>query len=61
MKNHYFDGCNGGICLNCDLCRDPSCCPQTEECHGHNWDFLNRTPEEWLEAYPWIKERQQDV
>lgn len=52
IKNHFYDRCDGGICLNCDKCTYPDCCSQTEECEGHNWDFLNRTPEEWAE---WFK------
>lgn len=40
IKNHHYDNCDGGICLNCDRCLRPDCCEQTEECLGHNWDFL---------------------
>lgn len=53
IKQHYYDNCDGGVCMNCDRCTYPHCCIQTEECDGHNWDFLNRTPQEWME---WIKE-----
>lgn len=44
MKKHFYDKCDGGICLKCDCCTHPSCCPQNEECNGHNWDFLSRLP-----------------
>lgn len=53
IKNHVYDKCDGGVCLNCDLCTYSHCCPQTTECYGHNWDFLNRTPDEWME---WLRE-----
>lgn len=52
MTKHFYDKCDGGLCLNCDHCTYPDCCIQTEECEGHNWDFLRRTPEEWME---WMK------
>jgi len=48
---HFYDGCDGGICLSCDRCLRETCCLQTEECDGQNWNFINRTPEEWLEWY----------
>lgn len=40
MRNHFYDGTDGGICMNCDRCRRPECCIQTEECDGINWSFL---------------------
>lgn len=41
MKNHYFDGLM--ICLKCDMCEDPNCCPDTiRDCDGKNWEFMNR-------------------
>lgn len=42
---HYYDRCDGGICLKCDQCLHKTCCPQTEECTGKNWEFLDRLHE----------------
>lgn len=39
--------------MNCDRCTHPDCCLQAAECDGHNWDFMQRTPQEWME---WIRE-----
>jgi hypothetical protein len=51
MTKHYYDNCDDGICLRCDYCRDPKCCPQSEECDGHNWDFLKWTNEDWIKKF----------
>jgi len=32
MNKHIYDDCNGGICIKCNACKHPGCCPQLDEC-----------------------------
>lgn len=42
MSNkHFYDRCDGGICLKCDKCQREGCCSQTEVCDGQNWSFMH--------------------